>query len=169
MDDGTSAASRAVLLRAISDDNRISVQDLRVADEQKGFVDGVVESLVEAAATPEANPWYRAVYAGDTPVGFVMLSDDAVPGDAPWPWRYYLWRMLIDARFQGRGYGRAALDLVVGYLTTRPGADLLVTSVVPGDGSPMGFYLRYGFRPTGEALGHEEVLQLRLADRVATS
>jgi diamine N-acetyltransferase len=56
----------------------------------------------------------------------------------------------------------AALDLVVAYLKTRPGADLLMTSVVPGDGSPLDFYLRSGFQPTGESFGHEQVLRLRL-------
>lgn len=160
VDDGT--VLRPVTLRAITDANRLTVEGLRVAAGQEGFVDGVRVSLAEAAATPQANPWYRAVYAGDEPVGFVMLSDGVVPGDAVWPWAYYLWRLLVDARFQGCGYGRAALDLVVAYLKTRPDADLLMTSVVPGDGSPLGFYLRYGFRPTGENFGREQVLRLRL-------
>jgi len=30
--------------------------------------------LDDAAAYPQANPWYRAVYAGDEPVGFIMVS-----------------------------------------------------------------------------------------------
>jgi len=151
-----------ITLRVIGVDNRAEVRELRVAAGQEGFVDGVVPSLAEAEAKPHAKPWHRAIYAGDTPVGFVMLSDGVAPGDPDWPWPYYLWRMLIDGRSQGRGYGRAALDLVVSYLKTRPGADVLVTSVVPGEGSPMGFYLRYGFRATGEDFGHEQVLQLQL-------
>jgi diamine N-acetyltransferase len=153
-----------VTLRAITDDNRQAILDLHVAAEQQAFVDGVSESIAEAAATPHASPWYRAIYAGDVPVGFVMLADDVAPGNEVIPWRYYLWRMLIDARFQGRGYGRAALDCVVAYLRTRPAADTLVTSVVAGEGSPMGFYLRYGFQPTGKMFDHEHVLLLRLAD-----
>src|SRR5215204_3838309 len=153
-----------VTLRAITERNRQEIVDLRVAAEQQAFVDGVSESIAEAAATPHASPWYRAVYAGEVPVGFVMLADDVVPGNEVIPWRYYLWRMLIDARFQSRGYGRAALDCVVAYLKTRPGADTLVTSVVAGEGSPMGFYLRYGFQSTGQMFDHEHVLLLRLKD-----
>jgi diamine N-acetyltransferase len=91
-----------------------------------------------------------------------MLADDAPEGNADVYGRYYLWRMLIDSRFQRRGYGRAALDLVVAYVKTRPGAEVLVTCVVPGDGSPLGFYDRYGFRDTGEMFDHERVLELRL-------
>jgi diamine N-acetyltransferase len=92
----------------------------------------------------------------------VMLGDDVPPGDPVIPWRYYLWRMLVDRRHQGHGYGRAGLHLVTRYLRTRPGADVLVTSIVPGPGSPLGFYLAYGFEPTGEWFDHEQVLALRL-------
>jgi diamine N-acetyltransferase len=91
-----------------------------------------------------------------------MVADGVPPGNDLIPWRYYLWRMLIDARYQGRGHGKAALDLVCQHLRTRPGADALVTSVVPGAGSPLGFYLRYGFEATGEWFDHEQVLRLDL-------
>jgi diamine N-acetyltransferase len=36
----------------------------------------------------------------------------------------------------------------------------LFTSFVPGDGSPVGFYLKYGFVPTGEVFDDEPVLEL---------
>jgi diamine N-acetyltransferase len=152
----------SVTLREITPANRALVEALRVTPAQASFVDGVASSLREAEATPTSRPWLRAVYAGDDPVGFVMIGDDVPPGDPVIPWRYYLWRMLIDHRYQGHGHGRAALDLVVEYLRTRPGADVLVTSIVPGDGSPLGFYLAYGFEPTGEWFDHEQVLALRL-------
>jgi len=162
VNDGEPVALASVTLREITDANRATVESLRVASGQEGFVDGVSDSLAEAARKPEGKPWFRAVYVGEEPVGFVMLSDGVAPGEAQWPWPYYLWRMLIDARYQGCGYGRATLDLLVAYLQTRPGADLLTTSVVAGAGSPLGFYVRYGFRPTGETFGHEQVLQLPL-------
>jgi diamine N-acetyltransferase len=158
------AMSAYVTLREITPDNRDAIEALRVAGGQENFVSDVSQSLSEAAATPAAKPWYRAVYAGEAPVGFLMLGDDVPPGNPVIPWPYYLWRMLIDGRYQGRGYGRAALDRLVEYLKTRPGAQLLVTSIVPGEGSPLGFYLRYGFEPTGQMFDHEQVLQLRLTE-----
>ena len=54
------------------------------------------------------------------------------------------------------------LDLIVSYLATRPHADRLLTSFVPGEGSPVGFYLAYGFVPTGEVFDGEPVLELAL-------
>ncbi len=156
------AGTWSVTLRPITSGNRQAVEDLRVLPEQENFVDGVRPSLAEAAAKPDARPWCRSVYADEVPVGFVMLADGVPPGNVDIPWRHYLWRFLIDARFQRRGYGRAALDRVVAYLRTEPDADLLVTSVVPGNGSPLDFYLRYGFRATGQMFDREQVLQLPL-------
>jgi diamine N-acetyltransferase len=155
--------SAPVTLREITKDNRASIKALRVSPKQEDYVASVKASLATAARTPGARPWYRAVYAGELPVGFLMICDDVPPGDPDMPWRYYLWRMLIDRHHQGRGYGRAALDRLVGYLATRPGADLLVASVVPGRRTPLGFYLRYGFEPTGRIFDGEQVIQLRLA------
>ncbi len=96
-------------------------------------------------------------------MGFLMIADDVPSHLTAIPWRYYLWRMLIACRFQGQGYGRAALDLLSEYLRTRPGADWLYTSVVPGPGSPLGFYSAYGFNQTGEWFDHEQVVRLRVS------
>ncbi|UCM86627.1 GNAT family N-acetyltransferase [Streptomyces marincola] len=154
--------TKPVTLRVITDLNRPAVLDLRVAAGQEGFVDDVASSLREAAEHPELAPWARAVYAGERPVGFVLLADGVAEGNPDVPWPFYLWRMLIDGRFQGRGYGRAALDAVTEHLRSRPDARELVTSVVPGKGSPLGFYVRYGFAETGEVFDHEQVLRLAL-------
>src|SRR5215211_1562652 len=75
-------APELVTLRAITESNRRSIESLRVAPGQEAFVDGVTRSLAEAAATPHARPWYRAIYSGEDPVGFVMLADD-VPAALP--------------------------------------------------------------------------------------
>jgi diamine N-acetyltransferase len=161
MDTGTAHVS----LREITDANRPAVESLAVAPGQENYVAGVAESLVEAADTPAACPWYRAVYAGDEPVGFLMLSDGIPDGHPEYLGPYFLWRLLIDARRQGRGLGTAAVDLAIDYLRTRPGFEALLTSVVPGPTSPVGFYLRYGFVRTGEVFDGEDVLEWRLSGK----
>ena len=75
----------------------------------------------------------------------------------------YLWKLLIDARHQRRGYGTAALDLVAEYFRARPGVEVMWTSAGQGEGSPIPFYERYGFERTGEIVFDDEVLlRLRL-------
>jgi diamine N-acetyltransferase len=64
---------------------------------------------------------------------------------------YFLWRLMIDAAHQRRGYGRRAVEcLIIEHVRSRPHATRLPTSRVAGEGSPEGFYRGLGFRPTGE-------------------
>jgi GNAT superfamily N-acetyltransferase len=116
--------------------------------------------MLEAAEEPEGRALYWAVYAEETPVGFVMISDEIAPGNPNYI-PHYLWKLLIDERYQRQGFGTATLDLIVEYFRGRPGVDVLSTSAGQGDGSPITFYERYGFEQTGEIVFDGEVL-LRL-------
>jgi diamine N-acetyltransferase len=151
-----------VSLREITEDNRAAVEALAVTEEQSQYVASVAESLVEAAQLPDAKPWYRAVYADDEPVGFVMISDGITVDNPEYVGPYYLWRLLVDHRFQGRGYGTATLDLVVEHVRKRPDARVLLVSHVVGPTSPVTFYQQYGFRLTGEVHDGEPMLEFDL-------
>jgi diamine N-acetyltransferase len=150
-----------VELREITEENGLVIEGLRVSVSQEQFVASVAESLEEAESSSEAHPWYRAIYVDDVPVGFVMISEGA-EGDDRYPWRLFLWRLLIDERFQRQGYGTETLNAVVKELRTRSSADALFTSAVPGDGSPVSFYEHYGFVRTGQIFDDEIVLRLDL-------
>jgi diamine N-acetyltransferase len=150
-----------VELREVTDENRAAAVALRVCPAQERFVAGVAESLQDAESSPEARPWYRVVYARGEPVGFVMLSEGA-SGDERYPWRHFLWRLLIDERFQRLGFGTETMGALVEELSARADADCLVTTAVPGDGSPVGFYEHYGFVRTDQIFEGEIVLRLDL-------
>ncbi|HET8642862.1 MAG TPA: hypothetical protein VFM37_13060 [Pseudonocardiaceae bacterium] len=92
-----------VVLREITEQDRAAVLALRVAPEQERFVGSVRAALADAAAYPQANPRYRAIYADGEPVGFVMVSWNVrpQPPDIIGPW--FLWKLLIDSRHQHRG------------------------------------------------------------------
>lgn len=148
-------------LDEISDGNRAAVLALRVAPGQEQFVSSVRESLPEAAEYPHARPWYRAVVADRTPVGFVMVSWNAEPRPPEIIGPWFLWKLLIAERYQGRGYGAEVVRQVV-ELVRAEGAAELLTSYVPGPGGPAGFYQRLGFVPTGDLDEDGEVI-MRLA------
>jgi GNAT superfamily N-acetyltransferase len=149
-----------ITLREITDDNAESVRALRTTHAQEQFVSTVADSLEEAADHPEGNPWFRAVYDDEQPVGFVMLSWDVEPQppDINGPW--FLWKLLIDHRHQGRGYGREVVRQLA-ELVRRHGGTELLTSHVVGEGGPAGFYARLGFVPRGDLDPQGEVI-LRL-------
>ena len=143
-----------VSLREITRDTVNSILNLRVTKEQEQFVASNAVSIAQAHFSEDA--WFRAIYANDTPVGFLMLSDQPDKGE------YFLWRFMVDAQYQGKGYGRRALELLIEYVQTQPNAKELFLSHVPGTGSPEGFYRKLGFEHTGEKAGEELVMKLTL-------
>lgn len=151
----------AVSLREITDANAEAVAALSVSEAQQRFVSSVTESLEEAEEHPQDKPWFRAVYADERPVGFVMLSWDVEPRPPEIHGPWFLWKLLIDERHQGHGYGRDAVRLVADLVRDQGGRELLTSHVV-GEGGPAGFYARLGFEPTGETDPDGEVI-LRLA------
>jgi diamine N-acetyltransferase len=156
------SAVPVVSLREITEDNRAAVEALAVTEEQSHYVASVTKSLQDALDYPDARAWHRAVYVDDEPVGFVMISDGITVDDPSYVGPYYLWRLLVDHRFQRRGYGTAALDLVVEHVRTRPDARTFLVSHVVGPTSPVTFYQQYGFRLTGDVHEGEPILELEL-------
>ncbi|TDP74285.1 GNAT family N-acetyltransferase [Roseateles toxinivorans] len=155
-----SPAASAVSLREITADTVRAIIALSVADSQKGFVATNATSLAQALFAPEA--WYRAIYLGEEPVGFVMLEDQSLRPEPPQQPEIGVWRLMIDARFQGQGIGREALQLVMAHTRAKGLFKSLALSYVPGPGCPEPFYLGLGFRHTGRMDGNEVVLEIPL-------
>ena len=147
-----------VTLGPIGDDNLEAVLALRVSEAQENFVSSVADSLQEARDEPGGRAITWAIYDEETPVGFVMISDEV---EGPGYIAHFLWKLLIDERYQRGGFGTATLDLVAAYFRER-GVDVMWTSAGQGDGSPVTFYERYGFERTGDIVFDDEIL-LRLA------
>ena len=150
--------SPVVSLRPITDANRDEVEALAVAPAQRRFVSTVRASMCEAAAEPDAHALYWAIYDDEVPVGFVMVADEV---GSPEYIPHFLWKLLIDERYQRRGLGTATLDLIVEFFRAR-GVREMTTSAGQGEGSPIAFYERYGFTPTGELHGDEIMLRLEI-------
>ena len=145
-----------VSLREVTEKTVIPIcklSDTLVGPQRKMVAPNAV-SIAQAHFSDKA--WFRAIYADETPVGFIMLSDDA---DTP---EYFLWRLMIATPYQGRGYGRKAVERLIAYVRTRPGAKELLVSCGEGEGSPEGFYRSLGFERTGEMEEDEVVLRLGL-------
>ncbi len=120
---------------------------------QKYMVAPNAVSIAQAHFEPKA--WFRAIYADEVPVGFVMLYDDPEgepPDNEP---VYFLWRFMIARQHQGKGFGRQAIERLVEYVKTRPGAKELEVSCGEGPGSPEGFYEKLGFERSGKMYDDE--------------
>jgi diamine N-acetyltransferase len=145
-----------VSLREITSETVIQICKLSdtLSEQQQKMVAPNAISIAQAHFSDKA--WFRAIYADDTPVGFIMLYDDSEKAE------YFLWRLMIAGSYQGKGYGRKAIELLVEYVKTRPGASELLASYVPIEGGPEEFYRKLGFEPTGKVDNGEVVVKLSL-------
>ncbi|MFC5804074.1 GNAT family N-acetyltransferase [Streptomyces formicae] len=151
-------------LEKITPENVDAALELRVRPEQEKNVAPVARSLAEAYAHGGV-AWPRLVFDGDELVGFLMAFIDIQwdPKKDPGDRRSGLWRLNIRADAQGRGYGRFAVAAVADEVRRRGGKRMYV-SWEPGEDGPGAFYLKLGFRTTGETSGGETVGVLDLAD-----
>ena len=145
-----------VSLREITSETVVQICKLSdtLSEQQQKMVAPNAISMAQAHFSDKA--WFRAIYADEMAVGFIMLYDDSENPE------YFLWRLMIAGPYQGKGYGRKATELLVEYVKTRPAARELSTSYVPIEGGPEGFYRKMGFEPTGEVDDGEIVVRLTL-------
>jgi diamine N-acetyltransferase len=143
-----------VTLREITAETVRAICDLEPHQAQSGFVAPNAVSIAQAHFNQAAV--FRAIYADEEPVGFIMWrpEDDGAS--------CFLWRFMIDGRHQGKGYGREAIALWLESLPAR-GRTLARLSYVPGTAGPHGFYMAQGFKDTGETRANDErVMELAL-------
>lgn len=142
----------SVVLEELDETSGREIMRLEVAPAQLDFVAPNSISLAQAYLTDDV--LVRGVFAGPIPIGFVMVSTREH--------RYYLWRFMIDHRYQGMGYGRRAMELLIDLVRSLPEAKELRLSYVPAPGGPGPFYRALGFEDTGNVHNgeHEMVLAL---------
>lgn len=157
-------ADDAVRLEPITESNVKAVYDLAVAPGQEAFVASNAWSLAEAVAEA-AIAWPRAVVTGDEVVGFLMLEIDPDEEDGR---SFWLWRLMIGADRQRRGFGTAAVRLAIEEVRRRGGTEFY-TSWVPHPDGPGPFYERLGWVPTGEVDDDEIVARLDIGDGLSAA
>ena len=155
-------------LQPIDSQNVEAILALSVREEQRDFVASNTDSIIEAyiAITHNGDAFPFGIFDGDVPVGFLMIGygvDDCWQ-DAPAIARgnYNLWRLMIDQKHQGRGYGRAALQLALDFIRTQPcgPAEWVWLSYEPQNAAARALYHSFGFEETG-AWDGEEVIAVR--------
>ncbi|HUG13528.1 MAG TPA: GNAT family N-acetyltransferase [Thermomicrobiales bacterium] len=146
----------AITLRAITPDNLWDVCRLRVTDEQSEFVESNAGSIAQAYVEPSFRPY--AIYADDEPVGFTMYGKEESTG------RWWVVRLMVDQRYQRKGYGRSAMEALLPMMIEQVGMDEIVTSYVPGNGVAASLYRSLGFVDSGEMDEDEHLMRLSIPD-----
>jgi len=154
-----------ISLRAVTSKNLWEIYELK-ADEK--LVGTNPQSLAEAYAYTLAHGHDRliayGIYHEETAVGFMMANYDPKYDfmDNEGEPYFYLWRLMIDDNYQNKGYGRAAMNLLIEELKSgvHGNANALYTGVVPESTVTPKFYGSFGFVKTGEMDDDEIVARL---------
>ena len=144
-------------LKPVCNENRKEVLRLQVLPEQKGFIETVEQCLGEAAQNKRWRPF--GVYDGHLLVGFAMY------GYFFWEYlpdgRLWMDRLLIDARYQGKGYGKAALNCLLNRLALNYPKKRIHLSVYKENTHAIRLYESFGFRFTGERDAKGEAVMVK--------
>ncbi len=144
-------------VRPVRDADVDSLIALSITPEQARFVATNAKSLAQAAYKPAGRP--MGLYSNGEPVGFLLLWDARRDPDEPAD-QLYIWRLMIDARYQRQGHGQAAMRWLIGE-ARRMGVAQIALSHLPEN--PVGaFYEGFGFAYTGKVNDGEREMVLPL-------
>jgi diamine N-acetyltransferase len=145
--------SRPVHLVAIDAANRAIALGLTPKSAQQHFIATNEDSLRQAAQNQSCVP--LLILAGSQPVGFAMYALDPDDGN------YWIYRLMIDGDYQGRGYGTAALNALTAQIFQTTSCPLIMLGVQPENLMARRLYERAGFREAGFEIDGETILCLQ--------
>ena len=157
-------------LKKINRNNIAEILKLEVFDNQKSFVATNNISIIEAyiALTENNHVLTFGIYKDDIPIGFLMICFDVNSDDEGAPriakGNYNIWRLMIDKKFQGKGFGKKAINLALEFVNTFPcgTAKYCWLSYESDNDVARQLYKSVGFVETDEKNGEEIVAILEL-------
>lgn len=160
-------------LKKINRKNVGKILKLEVFDNQKSFVATNNSSIIEAyiAITEKNDVFTFGIYNNDTLIGFLMIGFDVNSDDEDAPkiakGNYNIWRLMIDKKFQGKGFGKKAMDLALEFVNTFPcgTAKYCWLSYESENDVARELYKSVGFVETDEKDGDEIVAILELKQK----
>lgn len=133
-----------IRLEPITPDNQKAVREMSVREDQQHLVAPVELSLADAYVWKESS--FRAAYKDESPVGYVLVfpfteSDQRIVN---------IVRLMIDARYQGSGLGRALLITTLEWIESfSPVVDKVRISALPENEVALRLYRSEGFEDAG--------------------
>jgi diamine N-acetyltransferase len=143
-----------ITLRDITQDNFQECIHLSVFADQEKFISSNTYSIAESKIF---SFWIiKAIYAAEIMVGFLMYAKDNKNGILD------LARLMIDCKFQGKGYGKEALNCLLSIAKEDEEIDRIGIHVEKENEDAKQFYKKYGFEDMRMMEYGEEVFILRI-------
>jgi diamine N-acetyltransferase len=149
-------------LRPVTVANWNSLIKLKVREDQKNFVASNLYSIAEAQFGFDEEGHWRlfpfGLYMEDEPVGFAMMGLNYVHSG----FQGLILRLMVDEKFQGKGYGRAAMESMLVTFRADESVNVVCITYEPENEPARKLYASLGFKETGEFMENEVVALLRL-------
>lgn len=130
--------------------------DLSVEESQKHLIANNAEWLAEARFNDDSVSY--GIYLDHKPAGLISLIDPRLLDkfdDHFQTEHLYVWRVMIDQRFQGKGLGNQAINFSKRYASIIGLQGVSLTTMDREEGNALSVYQKLGFTPTGRRLDDE--------------
>jgi diamine N-acetyltransferase len=150
--DSVADSKTQLTLRPVNSENWRQVAALKVTEEQRQFVAEPTYYLALCYYGTIWNP--LAIYLDEQVIGFLMWGIDPADGSC------WFGGFIIDQPYQGRGYGRQALQTAMTMLAQEHGYQQFALSYQPANEAGKHLYSTLGFVETDEWVDDEVVARL---------
>lgn len=133
-----------IYLKSIDQSNWEDCIELKVKQEQQSYIASNLYSIAESKIFPHLK--IKSIYCNETLIGFAMYGIDSDDGN------YWIYRFMIDERFQGHGYGKTAMKLIILDIEGRNDCtDVIWLGYQPENEQGRRLYASVGFEEVGIA------------------
>ncbi|MBR0468460.1 MAG: GNAT family N-acetyltransferase [Mogibacterium sp.] len=133
-----------IKLTEVTEDNWFDIADLSVRDDQRSFVAPAIGILARGYVYRDCNAKIYAIENDGIIVGTALVREFTDE-----PLGYDLQQFMIDRRYQGKGYGSAALGLILEELRKEGRYDHVEVCVKKEDAEAIRLYRKHGFEDSG--------------------
>ena len=133
-----------IRLTEITEENWYDVACLSVKDSQKEFLAPPIGIIARGYVYRDCRAKVYAIENDGVPVGVALVREFTDE-----PLGYDLQQFMIDARYQRRGYGFAALGLILDELRKEARYDHVEVCVKKADAEAIRLYEKHGFTDSG--------------------
>ncbi|MGM0865158.1 MAG: GNAT family N-acetyltransferase [Bacillota bacterium] len=123
--------------RDIDNTNELILKEIKLKPGQEKFIETVDECLIEAKTYHEWHP--VAIYYGVEIIGFAMYGSFGSNKET------WIDRIMIDEKFQGKGFGRIAMMKLIDKVSKEYEVNVIYLSIVEENSIAFSLYKSIGF------------------------
>jgi diamine N-acetyltransferase len=137
-----------VKIEELNTENWYDCCRLELSAGQVNYIEPNAISIAQSKFEPTLKPY--AIFYEEKLVGFLMFNSvqEELEG-------YWIYRIMVDKEYQGKGIGKAATDLMISEMAKLPNAKKIIVGYHPENLGAHNLYSSLGFIDNGDRFGKE--------------